>query len=90
MTGTEGIAEVDEGGVNKYVLLWTIKQVLKVFEVSVAATNAVSSAVFVKHEDLTWSEPSLEKDVHGWQQWARDSCSKGWFRLAVTTETNNK
>lgn len=60
MTGTEGIAEVDEGGVYEYVLLRTVKQVLKVFEVSVASANSVSGAVFVQHKDLAWSKPSLK------------------------------
>ena len=60
MTGTEGIAEVDEGGVNKYVLLRSVKEVLEVFEMPVTASNSVTCTVLVQDKDLTRSEPTLE------------------------------
>ena len=71
MTGTEGIAEVDEGGVNKYVLLRSVKEVLEVFEMPVTASNSVTCTVLVQDKDLTRSEPTLEIEerVNRWNKY---------------------
>ena len=41
MTGTVGIAEVDEGGVDEHVLLALLQQVFQVTEVAEATTHPV-------------------------------------------------
>ena len=71
LTGTEGIAEVDEGGVNKYVLLRSVKEVLEVFEMPVTASNSVTCTVLVQDKDLTRSEPTLEIEerVNRWNKY---------------------
>ena len=61
VAGTEGIAEVNEGWVDEDCLLRTIEKVLKVFQVTVAAANAVPSAVLVENEYLARRKPTLHK-----------------------------
>ena len=58
--GAEGVAVVQQRGVDQRVVLWVIHQVLQVAQVTVAASDAVPSAVLVQDEDLTGTEPTLE------------------------------
>ena len=59
--GAEGVAVVQQRGVDQHVVLWIIHQILQVAQVTVAASDAVSSAVLVQDEHLTGTEPTLEK-----------------------------
>ena len=45
MTGTVGVAEVDEGGVDEHVLLALLQQVLEVAEVAETATYPIPGSV---------------------------------------------
>lgn len=58
--GAEGVAVVQQRGVDQHVVLWIIHQILQVAQVTVAASDAVSSAVLVQDEHLTGTEPTLE------------------------------
>ena len=57
--GTEGIAVMQEGGVDQGVVLRVLHQVPEVAEVAVAAPHTVAGAVLIQHKHLTWTEPSL-------------------------------
>ncbi len=52
---------MNEGWVDEDCLLGPIEKVLKVFEVTVAAANAVPSAVLVENEYLARRKPTLHK-----------------------------
>jgi hypothetical protein len=49
-----------QGRIDHVVLFGSIEEVRQVAEMSIATSNAISSAVFVKHKDLAGAEPSLE------------------------------
>lgn len=57
--GTEGEAVVQQGGVNHGSVLCPLQQIAQVTEVSMAAPNAVASAVLIQDKHLTWTEPAL-------------------------------
>lgn len=59
--GTEGVAVVQQRGVDQCVVLRIIHQVLQVAQVTVAASNTVPSTVLVQDEHLTRTEPPLIK-----------------------------
>lgn len=64
--GAEGVAVVQQRGVDQRVVLGIIHQIRQVAQVTVAASNAVSSAVLVQDEHLTRTEPTLETaHTHG-------------------------
>lgn len=58
--GAEGVAVVQQRGVDQHVVLWIIHQILQVAQVTVAASNAVPSAVLIQDEHLTGTEPTLK------------------------------
>lgn len=64
VTGAEGKAVVDEGGVDHEVLFGSVQQVVEVAEMSEAAAYAVARAVLVQHKHLARTEPSLRKHTH--------------------------
>lgn len=57
--GAEGVAVVQQRGVDQRVVLWILHQDLQVVQVTVAAANAVPGAVLVQDEHLTGTEPTL-------------------------------
>ena len=59
VTGTVCIAEVYESGVDDWVFLALVQEVLQVAEVSVAAPHSVASTVLVQQEHLARREPTL-------------------------------
>lgn len=75
--GAEGVAVVQQRGVDQHVVLWIIHQILQVAQVTVAASDAVSSAVLVQDEHLTGTEPTLEtKNTH-------ERCSESGPQITV-------
>lgn len=58
--GAEGVAVVQQRGVDQHVVLGIIHQICQVAQVTVAAADAVSSTVLIQDEDLTGTEPTLE------------------------------
>lgn len=58
--GAEGVAVVQQRGVDQRVVLRIIHQILQVAQVTVAASDAVPSAVLIQDEHLTGTEPTLE------------------------------
>ena len=50
---------MNERRVDEYALLGAVQQVAHVPQVSVAAANAVPSAVLVDHKQLTVAQPAL-------------------------------
>ena len=60
--GAEGVAVVQQCGVDQRVALGIIHQVLQVAQVTAAASNAVPSAVLVQDEHLTGTEPALKTE----------------------------
>lgn len=61
--GAEGVAVVQQRGVDQHVVLGIIHQIRQVAQVAVAAADAVSGAVLVQDEDLTGAEPTLETNT---------------------------
>ncbi len=62
--GAEGVAVVQQRGVDEHVVLWIIHQILQVAQVTVAASNAVPSTVLIQDEHLTRTEPTLKTKKH--------------------------
>lgn len=58
--GAEGVAVVQQRGVDQHVVLRVVHQVLQVAQVAVAASHAVAGAVLVQDEHLAGTEPTLE------------------------------
>ena len=56
----EGVAVVQQRGVDQCVVLWVIHQPLQVAQVAVAASDAVPRTVLIQDEHLTRTEPTLK------------------------------
>lgn len=69
--GTEGVAVVQQRGIDQGVVLWIIHQICQVTQMTVAPTDAVSSAVLVQDEYLTGTEPTLEKNTMNAQNYPK-------------------
>lgn len=60
--GAEGVAVVQQRGVDQRAVLCVVDQVLQVAQVAMAASDAVPSAVLVQDEHLTGTEPALRTE----------------------------
>lgn len=58
----EGVAVVQQRGVDQHIVLWVVHQILQVAQVTVTASDAVSGAVLIQDEHLTGTEPALQTE----------------------------
>lgn len=57
--GAEGVAVMEQGGVDHGAVLRPLQEIAQVTQMSMATTDAVASAVLVHDKHLTGTEPTL-------------------------------
>lgn len=62
MGGTESEAVVQQCWVNHVTCVCSLQQVLKVAQVPVTSSHAISSTVLIQNKHLTWAKPTLQAE----------------------------
>lgn len=87
--GAEGVAVVEQRGVDQSVALCVIHQIPQVAQVAMAAAHAVASAVLVQDEHLTRTEPTLGTKHTQERLACRTSLIFRWLQTGENTHTGD-